>query len=221
MKDRSEYMRNYRNAHKATLTAKKKAYYILRKKDVLATVRCYAKLHKMDILSKKKRYYAQHKKEIAEKRKTYISHNREKVAQGLQRYYRSHKEYIIARVRKRYRTDVSYRINQNMSTSIRKSLKGKKKNKHWEDIVGYTKEQLITDIESKFTPEMSWENYGTYWHIDHQKPKSLFNITTYDCQELRDCWALSNLHPLEAKENIRKSNKYPYIKESYDRENRC
>ncbi len=42
------------------------------------------------------------------------------------------------------------------------------------------------------------------WHIDHITPKSHFN---YKTPEDKECWALENLQPLEAIENMRKYNK--------------
>jgi hypothetical protein len=55
---------------------------------------------------------------------------------------------------------------------------------------------------------MTMENYGSYWHIDHIKPRSLFTYTSIEDEQFKKCWALSNLQPLEALENIRKGNKY-------------
>jgi 5-methylcytosine-specific restriction endonuclease McrA len=81
-----------------------------------------------------------------------------------------------------------------------------------ENIIEYDKENrckdLIQHLESLFTSEMTWENYGTYWHVDHIKPQSLFVYTSMTDDEFKKCWSLSNLQPLEAKENIRKSNKW-------------
>ena len=59
-----------------------------------------------------------------------------------------------------------------------------------------------------FQPGMSWDNYGKYgWHVDHRIPVSSFNIISYDCDDFRKCWALENLQPLWAIDNIRKGNK--------------
>lgn len=55
---------------------------------------------------------------------------------------------------------------------------------------------------------MNWNNYGSYWVIDHKKPKSLFKYYNPEDQAFRDCWCLANLQPLEVKENLNKSNKF-------------
>ena len=49
---------------------------------------------------------------------------------------------------------------------------------------------------------MSFENYGSYWHIDHVIPCSLFNLEEEN--EIRNCFKWTNLQPLEAHENMSK-----------------
>lgn len=85
---------------------------------------------------------------------------------------------------------------------------GDKGRRKWETLVGYTVDDLLKHLESKFDSNMTWENHGTYWHIDHIKPKSWFTYTSPDDPQFKECWSLANLQPLEAKQNIRKSNKY-------------
>ena len=103
---------------------------------------------------------------------------------------------------------IKNKLNQCMSTGIYHSLKGNKKGKHWEDLVEYDFKDLKERLESLFTSEMSWDNYGSYWHIDHIKPVSLFDFNSYKDKTFKDCWALSNLQPLERIENLRKGNKF-------------
>lgn len=52
---------------------------------------------------------------------------------------------------------------------------------------------------------MSWENYGSYWHVDHKIPCAKYDLT--DPNQQKACFHFSNLQPLEASENIRKSDK--------------
>lgn len=102
-------------------------------------------------------------------------------------------------------------INSCISSGIYASLKGKKNWGHWEDLVGYTVEDLKQHLESLWEPWMSWGNYGKkegQWSIDHIKPITKFNITDYNCQDFKDCWKLPNLRPLNHIQNISKGNKY-------------
>ena len=74
------------------------------------------------------------------------------------------------------------------------------------DILGYTPEELIKNLESKFTENMSWNNYGK-WHVDHIIPISSFKFESIHDVEFKKCWSLDNLQPLWGSENIIKSNK--------------
>ena len=43
-------------------------------------------------------------------------------------------------------------------------------------IMGCHSDCLQFWFEFQFVDKMNWRNYGSYWHIDHVKPRSLFNI---------------------------------------------
>jgi len=89
---------------------------------------------------------------------------------------------------------------------MRQSLKRNKNGYHWEKLVGYTLDNLIQHLESQFKEGMTWDNQGK-WHIDHIRPIFSFDFDSYKDKEFRQCWALDNLQPLWAKDNLRK-NKY-------------
>jgi hypothetical protein len=80
-----------------------------------------------------------------------------------------------------------------------------------ENKVGRSLEYLGCDIpffrahiESQFTPDISWENYGK-WEIDHIVPIKYNNPTMDEVVE-RLHW--SNTQPMWAGENAAKGNKY-------------
>lgn len=158
---------------------------------------------------KYKEYQRKYQKEY---RKTHKEDSRE--------YYKEytktdkHKKKRNKRLKKKRDADPKFRLDGIMATTISKALRGKKAGRKWEELVGYSVEDLMIHLESKFEPWMNWDNYGVYeegkfkWHIDHIKPKSLFNYTYPEDKEFKECWALKNLQPLEAIENIKKSNKY-------------
>ena len=98
---------------------------------------------------------------------------------------------------------IQYKLNQVIASAIWFALKGNKNRRNWEKLVGYTLENLMKHLENQFDDKMNWQNYGSYWEIDHKKPKSLFGIS-----ELQECWALKNLQPLEKSKNRRKFNHY-------------
>ncbi len=73
------------------------------------------------------------------------------------------------------------------------------------ELIGCSIQQLRAHLEAKFTNGMTWANQGA-WHIDHIKPCALFDLTNE--REQRACFHYTNLQPLWASENIRKSDTY-------------
>ena len=70
-------------------------------------------------------------------------------------------------------------------------------------LTGFDPHFLKLWLEFQFDENMNWGNYGTYYHIDHVKPCSLFNIEDDNDRQLMNHW--SNLRPLE---NMKKGNIY-------------
>ena len=73
-------------------------------------------------------------------------------------------------------------------------------------LIGCTAAHIKAHLESKFTPEMNWDNYGTFWEIDHIRPCASFDLT--DPAQQRACFNWINCQPLERIENRRKQDKY-------------
>ena len=48
-------------------------------------------------------------------------------------------------------------------------------------------------------------------HIDHIVPVAAFNITSLDDAAFKACWALANLRPMWAKDNISKGSKRLFL----------
>jgi len=73
-----------------------------------------------------------------------------------------------------------------------------------EKLVGCSRGFLINHLESQFTDGMTWENYGRLsWHIDHIEPLCSFDLT--DLQQVKKAIHYSNLQPLFAEDNRKKS----------------
>lgn len=92
--------------------------------------------------------------------------------------------------------------------NIRNRLWSAFKNKNWkkqgsEKLLGTTYENVKSYIESLFTENISWENYGL-WHIDHIVPLS----SATSKEEMEFLCNYKNLQPLWASDNISKGNRY-------------
>jgi len=82
-----------------------------------------------------------------------------------------------------------------------------KKSKTSKNLLGCSLEVLKFHLECYFTKGMSWDNYGYYgWHIDHIKPCAAFDLT--DPEQQKQCFHYTNLQPLWAEDNMKKSDNY-------------
>jgi len=104
------------------------------------------------------------------------------------------------------------KIRQNFSSLISSRLKRRLLNKGGKStfkFLPYTIEGLMQHIESQFRPGMYWGNYGFLgWHIDHIIPDCSFDYKSVDDEQFQRCWALDNLQPLWAYENIKKGGRF-------------
>lgn len=99
------------------------------------------------------------------------------------------------------------RLDNSVKVGVHRGLsKGSKAGKKTFDLLEYTVDDLRLHLEALFVPGMSWENYGD-WHIDHVVPISAFNFETPEDIDFKRCWALTNLQPMWASENISKGAK--------------
>lgn len=128
------------------------------------------------------------------------------------RYYSTEEAKIHRRnvQNKRRREDNVFRLQKNVSVAIANSLANRNGSKNGRSVwskLPYTLKQLKEHLEKQFDENMSWDNYGSYWHIDHIYPKSKLLFDSFDHKNFLVCWDLNNLRPLEAKANISKHDK--------------
>lgn len=103
--------------------------------------------------------------------------------------------------------DPRYKLDEAISSGVRRGLKlGGKSGRSTYILLGYTSEALKSHLEKQFRNGMSWENYGE-WHVDHIIPLSAHNYETPDDPDFKRAWALENLQPLWADENMKKGSK--------------
>lgn len=105
----------------------------------------------------------------------------------------------------RARENPHHKITASVRIRLNNVLKDKYRSKNFEKIFGYTREELISHIEKQFLSGMSWDNFGE-WHIDHIVPIKLLPYETVGDDNFKFCWAMSNLRPLWASENYKKSS---------------
>ena len=135
--------------------------------------------------------------------KKYYENNKEKF-----REYQENrpKEYWNEYKKERRLSSELIRLQESVRTRINKYLRDKRysKNNKTFSIVGCSPQELKMYSESRFTDNMSWENYGLFgWHIDHIVPLS----SSKDETELYKLFHYTNLQPLWSSDNLSKGSK--------------
>lgn len=101
--------------------------------------------------------------------------------------------------RKESKSNANYRLKKSLAARLRTVLK---KTDRTMNYIGCNIQYLREWFVYNFTPEMNWDNYGSYWSIDHIIPVCKFDLT--DDTEKLICWNWSNLVPATVKYNSAK-----------------
>lgn len=155
----------------------------------------------------RKKHIVQRRRDNAE----WVKRNPEKVAEHRKRWRERHpdryREFNNLKTQKRKR-DPKMALHANISRRISFTLKGGKNGAGWEVLVGYTAAELKTHIERQFLPGMTWGKYlNGEIHIDHILAAASFSFTSPEDDDFKACWALTNLRPLWALDNIKKRDR--------------
>lgn len=143
---------------------------------------------------------------IRERRKLYRAKNAEKIKLAKQKYGAENRDKIAKALAERRARNPIVRLANSMRRSIRRYLDaGQKGEMSSFEIIGCSKDDLRKHLESNFRRGMTWQNYGSYWHIDHIVPL----ISAKSPEEVKRLCHWTNLQPLTAFENISKGSKMP------------
>jgi hypothetical protein len=144
-----------------------------------------------------------------EKQKKYRNNNKSKEKIRIQNWREKNKKKVNLKSTKyeKYRKEVDpqYKLIRNVRTRLYNFLKSKnisKKNKTI-DIIGCDSFFLKNYLESKFTENMSWGNFGKEIHIDHIIPLS----SAKNEEEVLKLCHYTNLQPLWSYDNLKKGSK--------------
>ena len=159
---------------------------------------------------KRRQYYLDNKEKLDNYQKQYhkdtdykankkwLENNKEKYLESIINWRKNNIEHhrkTRAEYMRQYRKfNPDYRLKDNISHYIRKVLLGGKSGSY-KKYLGCDIEEYKLYLEQKFTDKMSWDNYGTYWEIDHITPTSKGGSFHY-----------SNTQPLTIFENRSKGN---------------
>jgi hypothetical protein len=97
------------------------------------------------------------------------------------------------------KTNMNYRLKKSLAARLRNVLF---KSDTTMNYIGCNIQYLREWFKFNFTSEMNWDNYGSYWSIDHIIPVCKFDLTIED--EKLKCWNWTNLMPVTVKFNSSK-----------------
>ena len=130
----------------------------------------------------------------------------------IREFIEKNKDKIREQAKKRYHNN--YKLNTNIKlihnqrNRINKFISGKNKNSL--EILNCDINFFKKWIQFQFDSNMTWENYGKYWHIDHYIPCS-----KYGGKQDLYIFHWKNLRPCEKIENLSKNNKIPTKEEIF------
>jgi len=122
---------------------------------------------------------------------------------GRDGYYK-YKDKIMERRKNNINFCIKNKLRMRISCAVKSQ--GTYKADKTMNLIGCTINDLKNYLEEQFMEGMTWDNYGLYgWHIDHIIPCVSFDFTKEE--EQKKCFHYTNLQPLWARENLRKSGK--------------
>ncbi|QOY96346.1 hypothetical protein IM543_11295 [Massilia sp. UMI-21] len=187
--------------------------------------------HRDERLPQRRAHYQANKERLCATVRAYYVENAEAQRQrALERHFRNHedrlekmREYRAANVdalnerrrpkaraafHARYGTDLEFTLKHRVRALLRVTLQKGRSGKRMAELLGYTADDLRMHLERQFTKGMSWEWFmAGEIHIDHIIPVASFGIIEEDSDAFRQCWALPNLRPAWAKDNISRQDK--------------
>lgn len=167
----------------------RKSYYQDNREKFLAYAKEYGKEHKEDIVARMKIWRKKNSKRLSDYSRAWDKEHKEHVKQRSASYWKE-----------KYANDLSFRIAHNMRCRLKAAIHGCSRPLKY---LGCSIEELKNHLEKLFQTGMSWENYGD-WHIDHVLPLSGFDLS--DPEQVGKACHYTNLQPLWAEDNLRKSN---------------
>jgi len=157
--------------------------------------------NKERILAYAHRYNSKHQKQIRE----YYKKNKNKILLYNQSYKITHRKELFLKHQERLKTNVQYKLKWNLRSRLRDAIRYNLKSGSAVRDLGCSVEFLKLYLQDKFYAKMSWNNYGTYWEIDHIIPLKDFDLTKR--KQFLKAVHYTNLQPLTVKDHDRKSAK--------------
>lgn len=107
--------------------------------------------------------------------------------------------------------DPEFKLKKALRARLKKAIKGNYKTGSAVRDAGASMDFVRNYIESKFYGEMTWENWGPYWQLDHIKSLATFDLM--DREQFLKAVHYTNLQPLTVEDHRKKTNQQEWRKE--------
>ncbi len=205
--------KKYKNGHtticKSCKKIKAKELYDKTRDRILEQKREYHQNNRDRELKRMKEWQQNNKNHIKIYRKNHYNENINDILEYQKQYRKNNREkcnaYRIQYEKNRRARDPQYKIYRLLSCRTRQAIIKGYKNTKTKDLIGCDMNILKQFLEFQFNNNMSWDNYGSYWQIDHVIPCASFDLC--DIEQQKICFNWQNLQPLESIQNNSKNNK--------------
>ena len=151
-----------------------------------------------------KAYRAAHPDKRKDWDRVYRERHAEQIAAYMKKRYEENKPLIQAKKSvyeaKRRREDPLHRLECNLRNRIYKATKRGSRNASAVRDLGCSISHFKLYLENQFEDGMTWENYGTGWHLDHVIPVSHYDLS--DRMQTLEAFNWLNYQPLWARDNL-------------------
>ena len=192
-------------------SAYRKAQYAKTRDHALAYSKAYAKENASLVRERNRKYRKNNPEKIAHWSRVFRESNKEKIKGWDRRYRENNRDKINKRQRARYSSDPIFKMTMNFRTcfnmALKRQAKPKKKVRKTSGLFSWKHmEDVHKHLSALLSEGMTWDNYGTYWHVDHWMPLTCQDVNLNSFSHVRAIWDKSNLRPMIGSENICKRN---------------
>ena len=142
--------------------------------------------------------------------KEYYYVNRDWVLNNRKMYVMKNRAKINLYQKKRRDSDLNFKLAQNLRVRTNKTFKSQnvRKTNKTNALLGCSHSFFKNWIIHHLYGNMTLENYGSAWQIDHCLAVTSFNLL--DGNDMKKCFNWVNLRPMYVKDNIIKGDKIDY-----------
>jgi hypothetical protein len=204
-----EYQKEYNTSNKDKIRNRKKRYYKNHRSKLLKQHKIWSRKNKERIRKYQQQYNKKYKVKIKDKKKKYYKTNKKKIQKNIKKYRKQNKKAIHVYEKEyqknRFKTNINYKLGCLLRGRLYQAIRNNQKTGSAVKDLGCTIPDFKKYIEQKFYSNMSWDNWGSVWELDHIKPLHKFDLPNR--KQLLKAVHYTNLQPLTIEDHRKKTVK--------------